>query len=149
MILFSLLCAGDHEFEGWFKSNAGFDEQATSGQIACPICGDTGVRKAMMAPAVARSGSLVPAIPTPPATVPERGSMPPAMMRQMLLKVREHVEKNFDHVGDRFAEEARRIHHGESEQRDIWGRATAAEARELNDEGIAVRPLPELPKLDG
>lgn len=142
MIRFVLLCGQDHEFEGWFKSNTAFEEQAAAAQVGCPACGDTAVRKAVMAPAVARaSGRLPAAVEAPPSGLP--------LPREMLRKLREHVEKNFDHVGDRFAEEARRIHHGESEQRDIWGRASLAEAKELHDEGITVRPLPELPKLDG
>ena len=72
-----------------------------------------------------------------------------AMMVAMLRQVRAHVEKNFENVGDRFPDEARRIHHGEAEARDIFGQATLEEARELHDEGIPVRPLPEVPELDG
>ena len=71
------------------------------------------------------------------------------MMVGMLRKMREHVEKNFENVGDRFPEEARRIHYGEAEEREIYGQATPEEAKELHDEGVPVRPLPDLPKLDG
>lgn len=142
MIRFVLLCGRDHEFEGWFKSNAAFEEQVAASQVGCPACGDTAVRKAVMAPAVARAGERLPA-------AVDAAPVGPPSPREMLRKLREHVEKNFDHVGDRFAEEARRIHHGETERRDIWGRASLAEAKELHDEGITVRPLPEPPKLDG
>lgn len=135
MIRFALSCGQDHEFEGWFKDGAAFDRQAADHDIICPICGDTDVRKAIMAPAVARKGELT--------------AEKAAMLMQLLRQVREHVEKNFDNVGERFAEEARRIHYGEAEARDIFGRATLAEAKELLEEGINVRPLPELPKLDG
>jgi hypothetical protein len=72
-----------------------------------------------------------------------------ALMLHMARKVREHVEKNFEPVGDRFAEEARKIHYGEADKREIWGSATVADAKELHEEGIPVQPLPELPELDG
>lgn len=140
MIRFALHCAQDHEFEGWFKSGESFDQQAAANDISCPICGGTQVRKAVMAPAIARSGGR-------DGLSPEQVKV--AMMLHMLKQVREHVEKNFDNVGDRFAEEARRIHYGEAEARDIFGQATLDEAKELLEEGIEVRPLPDLPKLDG
>ena len=136
MIRFALSCAGDHQFEGWFKDGATFERQAGEHGIACPVCGGTDVRKAIMAPAVARGGEA-------------REQAKAAMMLQMLRQVREHVERNFDNVGERFPEEARRIHYGETEPSDIFGQATLAEAKELHEEGINVRPLPELPKLDG
>ena len=72
-----------------------------------------------------------------------------AMLLAMMRKVREHVEQNFENVGDRFPEEVRRVHYGEAEARDLFGQATLDEAKELLEEGIPVRPLPELPKLDG
>ena len=136
MIRFTLSCAEDHQFEGWFKDSATFERQAREHAIACPVCGGTDVRKAIMAPAVARGSEA-------------HDQAKAAMLVQMLRQVREHVEKNFDNVGERFVEEARRIHYGETEPRDIFGQATLAEAKELHEEGINVRPLPELPKLDG
>ena len=140
MIRFTLACADSHEFEGWFKDSAAFDSQAAAGQLSCPFCGNTEVRKGVMAPAIARSrgaGELSPEL------------AKRAAMLQVLRQVHEHVEKNFENVGDGFAEEARRIHHGEADKRDIWGRATPAQAKELHEEGIQVRSLPDLPKLDG
>jgi hypothetical protein len=166
MIRFALHCGRDHSFEGWFKDGETFERQAREGDIACPVCGDRSARKAMMAPAVVRSRPRAaagapalrqapeqPSAPEqPPAKVPREA--PPdhvkaAMMVAMLRQVRAHVEKNFENVGDRFPDEARRIHHGEAEARDIFGQATLEEARELHEEGIPVRPLPEVPELDG
>src|SRR3712207_1088298 len=144
MIRFALTCDQKHEFEGWFRDNEAFERQAAAGQVGCPVCGDTAVRKAIMAPAVARSreGGVS-------SSSAERAQVRMALMLKVLRQVREHVEKNFENVGDRFAEEVRRIHHGEAEERDVWGRATLAEAKELHEEGIPVQPLPELPELDG
>lgn len=152
MIRFALNCAKDHGFEAWFKNGETFEQQAAEGQVACPACGDRVVRKAVMAPAIVRSGGRDMA----PAAV-EVGTLPQAqdaavqaaMALAFLRKVRAHVEQNFDDVGERFPEEVRRMHYGEAEARNVYGRATAEEARELIDEGIPVRPLPELPKLDG
>jgi hypothetical protein len=152
MIRFALNCAKDHTFEGWFKDSGTFERQAGEGDITCPVCGDNAIRKAVMAPAIVRSTARrepEPAAAPAPAPEPTPDQVKAAMFVAMLRKVREHVEKNFDHVGERFPEEARRIHYGEAEARDIYGRATLEEAKELLEEGIAVRPLPELPKLDG
>lgn len=140
MIRFSLSCGQEHGFEGWFRDNAAFEQQAEAGQIACPTCGDTAVRKAIMAPAVARTDTTAAA---------ERAAKRTAMMMQVMRQVRQHVVNNFDNVGPKFAEEARRIHNGETEKRDIWGQATPDEAQELHEEGIPVLPLPEVPELDG
>lgn len=142
MIRFTLSCSRDHEFEGWFRDNATFEAQAAAGQVACPVCGDAAVRKAIMAPAVSRRGET-------PSLTPEQAKARYLAMRQMLTKVREHVVENFEHVGDRFADEARRIHRGEAEKRDIWGQATPTEAKELEREGVPVASLPEPPELDG
>lgn len=139
MIRFALTCGtGAHEFEGWFRDNAAFERQAAAGQVACPVCAGTDVRKAVMAPAVSRG-----------AEAAERAKARAAALVAAMRQAREHVEKNFEHVGERFADEARRIHHGEAEKRDIWGQATIAEAKELHAEGIPVSPLPDPPKLDG
>ncbi len=138
MIRFVLSCSAGHEFEGWFKSNAAFDEQRAAGSLSCPICGVTSVDKAIMAPAVARSGG---------AERPPREAI--ARYLAMARAVRAYVEQNFENVGPRFAEEARRIHLGEAEARDIYGEAAPSEVAELLEEGIEVRPLPWVPKLDG
>jgi len=134
MILFELRCAHGHDFEAWFRDGATFDQQAEAGAISCAICGDTEVSKALMKPAVA-SG-------------PKRDEQRAAQMIQTLRAMQRHIESNFDHVGRRFPEEARKIHYGEAEKRNIYGEATRAEAKELVDEGVEVSAVPWLPPQD-
>jgi hypothetical protein len=138
MILFKLKCSAEHEFEGWFRDGATYERQAKRGLIDCPTCGDTAIEKAPMAPRLARSAAPEKA-PTPPA---------PEQMRRMLQQVRRHVETTCDYVGERFAEEARRIHHGQADSRGIYGEASDAESRALADEGIEVARLPWVPTSD-
>lgn len=148
MIRFALHCSQDHAFEAWFRSGEAFERQVDEGQVACPACGDRAVRKAVMAPAVVRSkGSRAESAPKPEAKLedPRARAM---LLAALARKLREHVEKNFEDVGERFPEEVRRMHHGEAEARDVYGRATLSEAKELLEEGIPVCPLPEVPKLD-
>ena len=129
MIRFSLRCTSDHEFEGWFRDGETFEAQQKAGEIACPGCGDTAVEKALMAPAISRGKSRAPAL-------------TPAQMKAMLLAMRRHVETNCDYVGERFAEEARRIHYGEADPHGIYGEANEAESRELAEEGIEFGQIP-------
>ena len=155
MIVFDLKCASAHVFEAWFRDSAAFEAQAGAGEIACPVCGDTGIAKAPMAPNLARRDTSrhdVPARDTDGAgdaraAGPSEFEKAGQVMRYMRA-VQDHVEKNFDNVGPRFPEEARKIHHGEVEKRDIYGQATDAEARELKDEGIEFGQLPWLPRHD-
>ncbi|MGH7115923.1 MAG: DUF1178 family protein [Stellaceae bacterium] len=137
MILFTLRCAADHEFEGWFRDGDGYEAQHAAGEIACPHCGDTSVEKAVMAPRLGRSRQAVP----PPVAL--------AQMRKALTEMRRQIETNCDYVGDRFAEEARRIHYGESDPHGIYGEASDAESRELSDEGIKFGQIPWIPPTDG
>src|SRR5579883_1236300 len=137
MILFKLKCGAEHEFETWFRDGAAYERQAARALISCPECGDTRIEKAPMAPRVARSAEA--AKQAPPS---------PEQLRRMLQQLRRHVEANCDYVGERFAEEARRIHHGESEARGIYGEATDDESRELADEGIEVARIPWVPASD-
>jgi hypothetical protein len=130
MILFKLKCSGDHEFEGWFRDGATYERQAKRGLITCPSCGNTAIEKAPMAPRLGRSARQETAPPSPD------------QLRCMLQQLRRHVETTCDYVGDRFAEEARRIHHGDADARGIYGEASDAESRSLADEGIEVAPLP-------
>ena len=135
MILFDLRCRREHVFEAWFRDGAAYDEQAKAGEVVCPMCGDTTVIKAPMAPRVSASKKSAP---------PEQ-----EQTARALRAMRDHIEKNFDHVGDRFAEEARKIHYGEVAKHDIYGGATAEEARGLREEGIKFGQLPWVPRLDG
>jgi hypothetical protein len=140
VIKFTLRCGADHEFEGWFRDNAAFEEQAEKGVLTCPLCGDVRITKSIMAPSIRTSESAQ------AAREEQRRKM--VMFMQQLKAAHEHVEKNFDNVGDRFAEEARAIHYGEKEKRDIFGQTTADEAKRLHDEGISFSFLPPLPKAD-
>jgi len=155
MIVFDLTCRKDHVFEGWFADTATFESQVAAGEVSCPVCGDRKVRKALMAPSVAtRSSAAKAAELAPPAEPTQSLAMArrqehAAQMLAMMRAVKDHVEKNFEHVGPRFAEEARKIHYGESDSRGIYGQATKDEAEELRDEGIEFGELPELPSLDG
>jgi hypothetical protein len=137
MILFKLRCGAEHEFDAWFRDGATYDRQAARSQVACPDCGNTAIEKAPMAPRLAR------AVETPAAAAPS-----PQQLRQMLRELRRHVETHCDYVGERFAEEARRIHHGETEARGIYGETTETESAELADEGIEVARIPWVPSSD-
>jgi len=140
VIKFTLRCEGGHEFEGWFRDNASFDEQAAKGVLSCPVCGDVRVAKSIMAPSVRTSENAE-------AARVEKRSRMEAFIKQ-LRAVHEHVEKNFENVGDRFAEEARAIHYGDKEKRDIFGQTSVEEAKDLHDEGVSFAFLPPLPKAD-
>lgn len=129
MILFTLRCCHGHEFEGWFRDGDGFAAQQKAGEIACPECGDASVEKAVMAPRLGRSREALPAV-------------SPAQFRAALLEMRRQVETNCDYVGNRFAEEARRIHYGEIDPHGIYGEASDEESRELSDEGIRFGRIP-------
>ncbi len=132
MIVYSLRCANKHEFEAWFKDSKSFDRQAKKRAVECPECGDTKIEKAIMAPRLnSRSGGEL-------ADLPEKAKQ----VRQVMNMMRKHVEENCDYVGEKFAEEARAIHYGEKEERDIYGEATLAEVKELVEEEIPVAPVP-------
>ena len=144
MIRYSLICDKDHEFDGWFGSSADFDKQAKRWLVECPICGSIKVQKALMTPGVpARSNRKDDAQPVKALHAPADPKL--QAMMQMVRELRQQVEANADYVGDRFAEEARRIHYGEEDPRGIYGEATLKEAVELQEEGIGVLPLPKLP----
>jgi hypothetical protein len=135
MIVYNLRCRNSHEFEGWFKDSAAFDAQAASGKLVCPTCNSRRIEKSIMAPAV--SGTKLRGVNTPDEV---------RKMRQFMTGLRKYVKDNADYVGPRFAEEARKIHYGETEERHIYGESTVEEAVELMEEGIDVAPLP--PDLD-
>jgi hypothetical protein len=160
MIHYQLRCSQGHEFDGWFSDSAGFDKQAKRGLVECPVCADVKVTRAMMAPAVATRE--IPRVPPQPAPAPEAapaaaplapapvasGPMP-AHLRAMLQHMRAEVEKHCDYVGPTFADEARKMHRGESEKRGIYGETTPTEAEALAEEGIEVSRIPWVPRADG
>lgn len=137
MIKYALACEHGHDFEGWFGSSSDYDDQHGRGLLECPVCASKAVRKQIMAPAV--TGTKAQTMPA------EERAQKRAVMMQALKQVREHVEENFDNVGDAFAREARAIHDGKSENRPIYGDATPAEVKALVEDGIPVAPLPALP----
>ena len=132
MIKYKLQCDVDHEFEGWFRDSADYDDQAQKSLVECPICGSASVRKAVMAPSIARRDSA-----RSERLAEIRGEIANAAKR-----ARDYVEKNFDYVGARFPEEARKIHYGETAERGIYGEASKDDVRELIDEGVKVAPVP-------
>ncbi|MCE2516945.1 MAG: DUF1178 family protein [Alphaproteobacteria bacterium] len=182
MISYNLTCAFGHVFEGWFGSSADYDDQQARGLVACPVCDNTVITKALMTPNVTaksnqKSGpapmnnpsahhptrltsaevppqerSVMPSSPPMAPTVTAEMVVTPEMMEAAakvmaeMRKVQSTIERQCDDVGDSFAEEARKIHYGESEARGIYGRTTEAEAEDLLDEGIAITKMPWLPK---
>ena len=159
MIHYRLRCAAGHEFESWFANSTGFDRQAAAGMVESPVCGIAQVSRALMTPAVAKKGRTRKADPVQAAAAPVPSPSPslekmaagpmPAQMVALLQRMRGEIEKNCDYVGDGFAEEARRIHHGEVATRGIYGEATEAEREALSDEGIEVGRIPWIPRADG
>jgi hypothetical protein len=156
MIKYTLICDRKHEFESWFADSAAFDKQAKRKLVACPVCDSVKVEKAIMAPRVAAKKGRVPIeMPAPAADAPATAapaSAPVAMIspieqefRAKLKELREQLVKNSDNVGEKFPEEARKMHYGETEHRSIYGVASPDEAKDLLEEGIECHPLPVLP----
>jgi hypothetical protein len=150
VIAYQLICTDGHEFEGWFKDSAAYDCQADAGDLACPVCGDAKIAKAIMAPSVKTSvtkakGNGVIEVPSPKSPKSQNPAQDPQKVRQFLAGFRKFIEENAEYVGRRFPEEARKIHYGETEERHIYGESTIGEAKELIEEGINVAPVPPDP----
>ncbi len=156
MIHYDLRCSDDHAFDGWFKDSAAFDRLAKRGMLECPHCGDTKVERALMRPAVAKGSEALPVpvpAPQPPAPAAPQaaavaGGPMPAQMRAMLQRMRAEVEKHCDYVGPQFAEEARKMHRGESDKRGIYGETSPEQAEALAEEGIEFSRIPWVPPAD-
>jgi hypothetical protein len=159
MILYRLRCSKGHEFESWFKDSKTYERQEKKSVIGCAVCGDSKVKRAIMAPRIGKKGKVkaeveAPAEAAAPAAVPTPAqqqmaalaSKMPKELREALMKVRSEVEKNCEHVGDKFAEEARKIHYGESDKRGIYGETSDEEAEALAEEGIEFGRLPWIPR---
>lgn len=144
MILYDLICEKDHQFESWFRNSSAVEKLIKAKAVACPVCESTKVTKALQAPNIPKKGAIrnVPAV-----SKKKTADVAVAMekMTQAINELRQTIEKNFDNVGKRFPEEARRIHYGETKERGIYGEASPQEAKDLVDEGIKVYALP-LPK---
>ncbi|NTJ44820.1 DUF1178 family protein [Agrobacterium larrymoorei] len=138
MIRYSLSCERTHEFEGWFSGSADYDSQLARGLIGCPVCGSQNVSKTLMAPSLSTSRTKE-AMRTLAMDTAQKEAF--AKIKETLANIRANAED----VGDKFAEEARKIHYGETEERGIIGQASIEEAKALLDEGIEVAALPVLP----
>jgi hypothetical protein len=155
MIRYSLRCERGHGFESWFQSSSAYEQQEKRGLVNCPSCGSAKVERAIMAPQiVSKKGRDIAAptsAPAPVAAAAAPASTPLLMaqereLRAKLKELRDHIVKNADNVGERFPNEARKMHYGDIEHRPIYGEASPDEARALIDEGVEVSPLPVLPE---
>jgi len=144
MIHYDLICDKGHGFDGWFRNSAAYDEQAAKGLVSCSVCGSAKVEKQLMAPGIPTKSNRKDTAPKKMISGPVDPRL--AVMMEMVREMRRHVEENAENVGDRFAEEARKIHYEEAEHRGIYGQASPDEAKSLIEEGIAVHPLPRLPE---
>ena len=159
MIRYALACAKGHGFESWFQDSAAYDKQRKRGLVSCPVCGDTKVDKAIMSPRLAGANKRGHAAAPPveaasdaPVPASVEAKAPVAIMspqerefRQKLKELRTHLTKNADYVGQKFPEEARKMHYGDIDHRSIYGEASPKDAKELHEEGIEFHPLPVLP----
>ncbi len=177
MILYDLKCRKDHVFETWFRDSAAYEEQVAAGAIACPVCGSKKVEKALMAPRLARGGRArdeaggeakggteggpgdgtegrpgggpgdgmaMRAVATPGVG----GTAEAAELMGQLRELRQKVEETCDYVGGNFAEEARKIHYGEQDPRNIYGETSDRQAKELHEEGVTFNRIPWAPRHD-
>jgi hypothetical protein len=159
MIRYALACSQGHTFESWFQNSAAYDKQVKHGLVTCPACGTAKVEKALMIPRLSgtrKQGTVAPAregatsgreLPGPPEAPAPVAMMSPQEreFRKKLKELRDHLTSNADYVGQKFPEEARKMHYGEIEHRSIYGEASPQDAKELHEEGIEFHPLPVLP----
>ena len=145
MIVYELRCDTGHSFEAWFRNSDAFDQQRAVEQVTCPVCASCEVSKAPMAPRIGKSSSEK-------AQPPAAGQQPnPEQMRVVMSQIAElnkHIAETCDYVGKAFPEEARKIHYGEAEHREIYGEASPAEAVALREEGISVAAIPWVRRTD-
>jgi len=152
MIRYNLRCDAGHAFESWFQSSSAYESQEKRKLVNCPACGSTKVERAIMAPQIVskKKDRAEPAAVSASTDVAAPTSTPLMMaqereLRAKLKELRDHIVKNADNVGERFPNEARKMHYGDIEHRPIYGEASPEEARSLIDEGVEVSPLPVLP----
>ena len=148
MILYQLHCDGGHAFEAWFRDSAAYDKQSDRGLLACPVCDSEKVSKALMAPRIGRSMGKRNEHPAPARTdITDSQVMSGAVeLRAQPADLRQKIERACDYVGPGFAEEARKIHYGETDPHGIYGETSQEEAKALKDEGIEFGAVPWLPK---
>jgi hypothetical protein len=152
MIRYTLRCDRGHAFESWFQTSSAYDSQVKRKLVTCPACGSAKVEKAIMAPQIVSKKGRDTTSPAPAAATDVAApTSTPLMMAQerelraKLKELRDHIVKNADNVGERFPNEARKMHYGDIEHRPIYGEASPDEARSLIEEGVEVSPLPVLP----
>jgi hypothetical protein len=154
MIHYNLRCERGHAFESWFQSSAAYESQEKRKLVNCPVCGSAKVERAIMAPQIVskkRRDKAEPVAAAPVEAAPTASTPTPLLMAQerelraKLKELRDHIVKNADNVGERFPNEARKMHYGDIEHRPIYGEASPDEARALIEEGVEVSPLPVLP----
>jgi hypothetical protein len=156
MIRYTLRCEREHIFESWFQDSAAYDLQVKRKLVSCPVCDSVKIDKAIMAPRIVGKKSReraepVPAAPAPAVETPAPAGSTPLLMAQerelraKIKELRDHIVKNADNVGEKFPNEARKMHYGDIEHRPIYGEASPEEAKSLIDEGVEVSPLPVLP----
>ncbi len=154
MILYQLCCADDHSFEAWFRDSATYDQQVIDGDVECPYCGSTNVTKAIMAPNInsSKSSDEGAGEDLPEYDINAMGDARAQEVAQQILdavgRIRDYAEENFEDVGEDFADEARKIHNGDAEERGIYGKASEEEAQDLEEEGVEFVRLPGTPRRD-
>lgn len=161
MIKYALQCDRGHGFEAWFRDSTAFDSQAAAGEVICPTCSSTSVRKSVMAPRIGKAKTASSAARRvangraadaegafEETTAVAKPSPDQVQLRSQLLELRSAIEASCDHVGSAFAAEARKIHYGESAPRGIYGETSRDEAQALADEGIEVAQIPWVPRGD-
>lgn len=148
MKVLDLRCAHGHGFEGWFASERDYLHQHESGMVACPLCSDTTIERLPSAPRL-NLGAGAPTAPQAPAVPAQPGPSQATTLQHLWMEAVQHVMARTEDVGERFPEEARKIHYGEAESRGIRGQATPEERAELADEGIDVVALPMPAALKG
>jgi len=144
MIRYDLICDKAHAFDGWFRDSEAYDAQSAAGELQCPVCGSTVIDKQLMTPGIPAKANRRGESRRPVFAAQKEGKV--AELIEAVRKLRRQVEENADYVGDRFAEEARKIHYNEVEPRGIYGEASLEEAKSLLEEGVEVQPLPPLPE---
>ena len=147
MIVYNLKCRREHLFEAWFRDSAAYDEQAAAGIVSCPICGTRKVEKALMAPRLSKGARKnEDAAPTPDQQPDHQKAIveteKSGQVMKAMAELRQKIEDNFDHVGPQFAEEARKIHYGEADPRNIYGETSDEEAEALREEGVRFGRVP-------
>ncbi len=148
MIRYALLCEQDHQFESWFDNSSAYDKLQKAHLVECPHCGSSQTRKALMSPQISTTRGNKQAPNKDSASSNQHAQMQKVQKElvEMARKVRRHIEKNAEYVGEKFVSEARKMHYAEAEQRNIYGSATTEEVSDLVNDGIDITPLPDLPE---